>query len=94
MGVGTATGVQSPEQPGVITPDGANLPFIPEKLLRLSPDKLQGRIDRVSGVLARRYESIIPDYDLIERLEQKHVVLIFAKSAVERQMSASKERLG
>jgi len=94
MGDGTASSVQTPPQEGVITRDGENFPLIPKKLLKLSPDELQKRIERIGRSLEFNRNRFIPDWEAENRLEGHKVVLKFAKTAVERQIAArrGKER--
>ncbi len=89
MGSGISSGVQTPKQPGVIVKDGENFPIIPEYLLRLSPEKLQERIDRLGKAAEFNNRSILPDLKLEERIENSQTLLIFAKTAVERQQKAT-----
>lgn len=88
MGSGTSSGVQTPEQPGVIVRDGENFPIIPKYLLELAPDVIQKRINNIGNLLEHNRSSILPDLKLEERLETSQVVLEFAKTAVERQRQA------
>ena len=88
MGSGIAGGVQTPKQPGVIVKDGENFPIIPEHLLRLSPEELQERIDKLGKAAEFNCGSILPDLKLEERIENSQAVHIFAKIAVERQRKA------
>ena len=85
MASGISDGVQTPKQPGVIAREGENFPRIPKRLLKLTPDELQERIDGIKKSLECRSESIFHDNELEERLEMSQVVYEFAKTAVERQ---------
>ena len=91
MGDGTASGVQTPPQPGVITRDRENFPIISGHLLKLPPDELLRRIDGVVRALESNRNWIFYDAKLEEKLETNQCVLEFAKIAVERQ-STSVER--
>lgn len=84
MGSGTADGVQTPGQQGVIVREGENFPPIPPRLLKLTPAQLQAEIDSLS--VAIRGESRSPFYsiDREEKLIEAKVVREFAKTAVER----------
>lgn len=88
MASGTSSGVQTPKQPGVIVRDGENFPIIPKRLLRLSPEKLQEGIDRLAKAAELNNRSILPDLKLEERIENSQTLLMFAKTAVERQRKA------
>lgn len=88
MGSGTSSGVQTPKQPGVIVKDGENFPIIPEYLLRLSPEKLQERIEKLGKAAEFNRGSTLPDLRLEERIENSQAIHIFAKVAVERQRQA------
>lgn len=89
MGDGAASGVQTPSQEGVIVRDGENFPRIPEYLLRLSPEELQRKVERVVRVIRENRESIFPSLKEEERLENTQALLQFAKTAVERQRKAA-----
>lgn len=91
MGDGTASGVQTPPQEGVIVREGENFPIIPKRLLRLSPNELQNRIDGVARALELERNSFFYNAEQEEKLENTQCVLEFAKIAVERQ-GASVER--
>jgi hypothetical protein len=92
MGDGTASGVQTPPQEGVIVKEGENFPIIPKRLLRLSPDELQNRIDRVVRALELNSNSFFYSARREEELLNAQSVFEFAKTAVERQR-LSVERL-
>lgn len=92
MGDGTASGVQTPPQVGVIVREGEYFPIIPEHYLRLSPDELQKRIGGVVKALELNRESVFPDRELEETLENTQSVLGFAKIAVERQRADVERR--
>lgn len=85
MGSGTAMGIKSPKQEGVITREGDNFPHIPEALLRLSPQELQNKIDKINRLHDINRERIIPDIEREIKLEDGISLLLFAKTAVERQ---------
>ena len=85
MGDGTAFGVQTPKQPGVIVKEGENFPRIPEHLLELSPDELQKGIDRIVRAQEFNQDRLIPNLELQEKLELSQFVHECAKTAVERQ---------
>jgi hypothetical protein len=91
MGDGTADGVQTPPQPGVITREGENFPIIPKHLLKLSPEEIQHRIERVALSRRLNQDSIFHNLELEGQLEDTQAVLEFTKTAVERQ-KASTER--
>jgi hypothetical protein len=89
MGDGTAMGIQSPKQNGVITKEGENFPHIPEKLLKLSPQEIQGNIDKIIRLQELNRMRILPDIDRQEKLEDAHFLLLCAKTAVERQRKSA-----
>lgn len=87
MASGISDGVLTPKQPGVIVREGENFPRIPKRLLKLTPDELQERIDGIVKSLEFRRDPnrIFHDVKLEEQLEMSQVVCEFAKTAVERQ---------
>lgn len=84
MGDGTSDGVQTPNQPGVIVREGENFPIIPQHLLKLTPDQLQAGINRLVHASEIEANSLLPDLDQQEKLENTRVIYEFAKVAVER----------
>jgi hypothetical protein len=84
MGSGTASGVQTPPQPGIITREGENFPFIPPKLLQQTPEQLQAKIDRLILSIVACDNSLFQDLERQEKLQDIRVVYEFAKTAVER----------
>lgn len=88
MGSGTASGIQTPPQKGVIMREGENFPHIPENLLKLSPEQLQSQIEGVSHAIVRDLDSPFYSLESTELLENKLVLLAFAKTVVERQQKS------
>ena len=86
MGSGAADGVVTPDQPGVIRREGENFPIIPPKLLKLSPDELQRRIDYLHTAITDNDASLFPSLDHQERLGESITIYQFAKTAVERNL--------
>jgi hypothetical protein len=84
MGDGTADGVQTPNQPGVIVREGENFPPIPGYLLKKTPEQLQESIDRISRAVEFASSGIFNDENEINRLEESKILYQFAKTAVER----------
>lgn len=89
MGVGTSSGVQTPTQPGVIVREGENFPPIPSRLLGLSIEALEANREQVSRALSAEIESLFPNPEIEEELENTMVVYDAAKEAVRRQKEAS-----
>lgn len=52
MGDGSASGVQTPTQPGVIVRERENFPRIPPRLLELSIEELDAKRERLSSALS------------------------------------------
>ena len=84
MGNGTASGVVTPHQPGVIVRKGENFPIIPQHLLTLTPEELQAGINRLIRASEMEAHSILLDVNQQERLETTRIIYEFAKVAVER----------
>jgi hypothetical protein len=84
MGNGTADGVQTPQQPGVIVREGENFPNIPKHLLKKSPEELRGMIEQAAR--SRQVFQDNPFFNSEEEgeLEDTQALLEFAKIAVER----------
>ena len=87
MGNGTASGVQTPVQWGVITREHENFPMIPPKLLKLTPEKLQKEIALFHSAILANDISLFPDLDYQEKQGEQMVIYQFAKTAVERQIN-------
>ena len=92
MGDGTSFGVQTPSQPGVILREGENFPVIPAELLELSLGQLQQRIDRLAKSREANQNRFILDFDHQERLEYSQALHEFAKVAVERKLTVTREK--
>ena len=88
MGSGTASGVQTHSQPGVIVRERENFPPIPPELLTKTPEELQRGIDRINRAIDFNDERIFPDVKLQENLENAAVIYEFAITAVQRARAA------
>ena len=93
MGDGTASGVQTPDQPGVIRREGENFPWIPQKLLKLTPEELERSAKALQARLGLEEDSLFPiDPDRRNELEHSITVYQFAKTAVERAKEAAAKK--
>lgn len=88
MGDGSASGVETPSQSGVMVRKGENFPIIPPPLLKLPIEELHAKRVRLSSALSAETHSPLPNLKTEEELENAMVVYQFAEEAARRQQEA------
>mgnify|MGYP001590106491 CR=1 FL=1 len=88
MGDGSASGVGTPPQPGVIVREGENFPPIPQRLLNFSIEELDAERERLSRALSAKRQSVLPNRKAEEGLENVLFVYEAAREAVRRRQEA------